>query len=48
MNPARDVARIYKEEIHVRRADFAIIAFAIFHSGYGPDNHRPFAEMFRD
>ncbi len=47
-NPSRDVARIYKEEISARRADFALIAFAIFTAGYGPDNFAPFAEVFRD
>jgi hypothetical protein len=48
MNPAREVARIYREEISARPGSFAIIAFAIFYSGYGPDNHTPFAEAFRD
>lgn len=47
-NPSRDVARIYKEEISARRADFALIAFAIFTAGYGPGNFAPFAEVFRD
>jgi len=47
-NPPRDVARIYKEEISTRLADFALIAFAIFAAGYGPGNYAPFAEVFRD
>jgi len=47
-NPAREVARIYREEISTRLASFIIIGFAIYHSGYGPDNHAPFAETFRD
>jgi len=28
------------------QADFAVIAFAIFAPGYGPDNYTPFAEAF--
>lgn len=43
-NPAAEVARLYREELDGRRDDFAVIAFAIFHPGYGPDNHAPFAE----
>ncbi len=46
-NPSHEVARIYKEEISARRADFALIAFAIFAAGYGPGNYAPFAEVFR-
>jgi hypothetical protein len=42
-NPATEVARLYSEEIDKRRGDFALIAFAIFAAGYGPDNHTPFA-----
>ncbi len=45
-NPAEVVARLYREEIARRRDDFALIAFAIFHPGYGPDNFTPFAEAF--
>lgn len=47
-NPVRPVARIYREEIDRRRDDFALIAFAIFHPGYGLDNHPPFAAAFED
>ena len=43
-NPAYRVAQLYEEEISAREADFAVIAFAIFAPGYGPDNHTPFAE----
>ena len=43
-NPAHRVAEIYREEIAARRSDFDVIAFAIFSSGYGPDNYGPFAE----
>jgi hypothetical protein len=46
-NPARRVARIYREEIVARRADFAVIAFAVFSAGYGPDNFTSFAEAMR-
>jgi hypothetical protein len=44
-NPARYVAQIYREEILARREDFAVIAFAIYRPGYGPDNYTPFAEV---
>ncbi len=47
-NPSRDIAQIYKEEIIIRRADFALIAFAIFAAGYGPGNYKPFSDVFRD
>lgn len=46
-NPSRDVAGIYKEEIHARLGEFDLIAFAIFAAGYGPGNYAPFAEVFR-
>jgi len=46
-NPADRMARIYREEIAKRLADFSVIAFAIFSPGYGPDNYTPFAEAFR-
>ena len=42
-NPADQVARIYREEIEARSEDFDVIAFAVFHPGYGPDNFTPFA-----
>jgi hypothetical protein len=44
-NPARRVAEIYRDEIAAREPDFAVIAFAIFAPGYGPDNYTPFAEV---
>lgn len=44
-NPASEVARMYREEIDKRRDDFALIAFAIFAAGYGPDNYAPFVEV---
>jgi ribosomal protein S18 acetylase RimI-like enzyme len=42
-NPGDRVARIYREEIAAREADFSVIAFAIFAAGYGPDNFEPFS-----
>lgn len=42
-NPAIEIARLYREEIDKRRGSFALIAFAIFSAGYGPDNYGPFA-----
>jgi hypothetical protein len=45
-NPADRVARIYREEIGLRKEDFSVVAFAIFSAGYGPDNYTPFAEAF--
>lgn len=45
-NPAQRVAQIYRDEILARRAAFAVIAFAIYRPGYGPDNYTPFAEVF--
>ena len=45
-NPASVVANIYREELDLRRADFALVAFAIYDPGYGPDNHAPFARAF--
>lgn len=45
-NPASEVARIYREEIAVRRESFSVLVFAIFAAGYGPDNFTPFRETF--
>ena len=47
-NPARQVAEIYREQISQRSASFSVIAFAIFHPGYGPDNYTPFKEVFAE
>ena len=46
LNPAGEVARLYREEIEKRRQNFALIAFAIFQAGYGADNYAPFAAEF--
>ena len=45
-NPADEVAHLYRVEIGRRRRQFALIAFAIFSAGYGPDNYTPFAKAF--
>jgi hypothetical protein len=45
-NPTWIVARLYREEIEKRASDFAVIAFAIFSAGYGPDNYTPFKAEF--
>lgn len=44
-NPADRVAQLYREEIAIRAADFAVLAFAIFAPGYGPDNYGPFSRI---
>ena len=43
-NPAHAVARLYAEEIGPVAGQFALLAFAIFHPGYGPDNLAAFRE----
>lgn len=45
-NPADRVAAIYREEVAARAEAFSVIAFAIFHAGYGRDNYTPFAATF--
>jgi hypothetical protein len=47
-NPADQVARIYRDEILKNGSAFSVIAFAIFHAGYGPNNFLPFQEALRD
>lgn len=46
-NPADRVAEIYREEIRKHGENFQVIAFAIFHAGYGPNNFEPFAEVLQ-
>jgi hypothetical protein len=46
-NPAGEVARLYRDELDGRRQHFDVLAFAIFHPGYGPDNYTPFANVLR-
>lgn len=47
-NPADRVAGIYRDEIRNRTANFSVVAFAIFHAGYGPNNFVPFDDAMRD
>ena len=46
LNPADQVARIYRQELLKRATQFDVVAFAIFHAGYGPNNFMPFAKEF--
>jgi uncharacterized protein (TIGR02452 family) len=46
LNPADEIALIYRQEIDRRRNDFSVVSFAIFNAGYGPDNYTPFAVAF--
>ena len=46
LNPADQVARIYRQELLKRATQFDVIAFAIFHAGYGPNNFMPFEKAF--
>ena len=47
-NPAHEVARIYREELHKRAVDFDVVSFAIYNAGYGPDNYDAFVQAFED
>ena len=47
-NPADRIAGIYRDEVLKRTGHFSVIAFAIFHAGYGPNNFLPFQEALRD
>ncbi len=47
-NPADRVASIYRDEILKHGSAFSVIAFAIFHAGYGPNNFIPFQEAVGD
>ena len=47
-NPADRVASIYRTEIKKHGSAFSVIAFAIFHAGYGPNNFIPFQEALGD
>lgn len=47
-NPAHHVARIYRQELQRRAAAFDVIAFGVFHAGYGPNNYEPFVRAFAD
>lgn len=45
-NPAREIARLYREGIEERRRKFTCLTFAIHDPGYGPDNFAPFRSEF--
>lgn len=47
LNPASEVARCYYDAIAQRRDSFDVIAFAIFHAGYGADNFGPFERILK-
>jgi hypothetical protein len=47
-NPAHEVAAAYREALDTRASHFDVVAFAIFHAGYGPNNFQPFADAFAD
>ena len=44
-NPAHEVASAYAAVLQEVRQHFSVVAFAIFHPGYGPDNFTPFAHV---
>lgn len=48
LNPAEEVARLYREEIQKRASSFDVLAFAIYSAGYGRSNLEPFAAEFRN
>ncbi len=48
LNPAEQVARLYREEIQKRARSFDVLAFAIYSAGYGRNNLEPFAAEFRN
>ena len=45
-NPSPIVAEVYKQEVLKRKEHFDVVAFAIFHAGYGPDNFGVFRDIF--
>ena len=45
-NPAPHVASIYREELEKYAGAFDVVAFGIFHAGYGPNNFAPFERAF--
>lgn len=47
LNPAEQVARLYREALDQEKDAFDEVTFAIFAPGYGPDNYTPFVEAFR-
>jgi hypothetical protein len=47
-NPADRVAAAYREALTPRAANFDVVAFGIFHAGYGPNNYGPFEAEFEN
>jgi hypothetical protein len=47
LNPAEKVAENYKEVIAEYKNSFQVIAFAIYHAGYGPNNFDAFQNCFQ-
>ena len=45
-NPSPIVAEVYKQEVLKRKEHFDVVAFAIFHAGYGPDNFGGVLDIF--
>ena len=46
-NPADKVARVYYDALNKRRAYFDVVVFAIFYAGYGLENYKVFADVFK-
>jgi len=47
-NPADQVAAIYRAQLAQRARSFDVVAFGVFHAGYGPNNFAPFERAFAD
>lgn len=47
LNPTEKVAENYKEVIAEYKNSFRVIAFAIYHAGYGPNNFEIFQSCFK-
>lgn len=45
-NPAHRVAAAYREALTPRAEHFDVVAFGVFHAGYGPNNFAPFEREF--
>ncbi|HAT8907572.1 TPA: TIGR02452 family protein [Legionella pneumophila subsp. pneumophila] len=43
-NPAKEVAKIYREELQKHAGDFDDVVFAVYDTEYGPNNFEPFKE----
>lgn len=43
-NPAASIARLYRQELENRPSAFDCVAFAVFHTGYGPSNYPVFRQ----